>query len=170
MNRIDTKMMAVIRESLKSIGKQIEKKPMIFIDAKGKYWFNSHAGDLISKEGIPREDFEAWLKIGSAHLQNFRCGRIGIQMVELPGKNVVAFLEKGTKKDGFEKFRLSRKEKEILCHLVKGYSNKNIAGNMKISPGTVNTHLDNIYSKLGCSNRVSACRIALKDGLFFRSH
>jgi DNA-binding CsgD family transcriptional regulator len=169
MNKIDSKMMAVIKESLKSVGKQIEKRPMIFIDAKGKYWFNSHAGDLISKEGIRREDFEAWLKIGSAHLQNFRCGQIGIQMIGLPGKSAVVLLENETRKDGFEKFRLSRKEKEILCHLVKGFSNKNIADSMKISPGTVNTHLDNIYSKLGCSNRVSACRIALKNGLFFQS-
>jgi DNA-binding NarL/FixJ family response regulator len=52
---------------------------------------------------------------------------------------------------------------------VKGFSNKKIAGLMKISPGTVNTHLDNIYRKLGCSNRVTACITAVKNGLFLPS-
>ncbi len=58
-------------------------------------------------------------------------------------------------------------EKEPVVFIdVRGESNKSIADIMKISPGTVNTHLDNIYSKLGCSNRLSACLIALRNGLF----
>jgi len=34
-----------------------------------------------------------------------------------------------------------------------------------VTPGTINTHLDNIYDKLNCSNRLAACFTALKHGL-----
>jgi DNA-binding CsgD family transcriptional regulator len=98
-----------------------------------------------------------WLKVGSLRLQNLNYGDIGIHMMELPGKKVIAFLKHRQGKTAFEKSGLTQKEKEVLRHLVKGVSNKRIAAVMKISPGTVNTHLDNIYSKLGCTNRVAAC-------------
>lgn len=64
------------------------------------------------------------------------------------------------------KSSISLGEREVLRYLVKGTSNKKIAEGMKISHGMVNSHLDNVYSKLGCANRLSACCIALKNGLF----
>ena len=124
MNRINSEIIAAIKKSFKLLEKTIEKEPIIFIDAKGKSWFNSYAEDFIFKEGIPREDFVEWLKIGSVHLQNFRYGNIGIHMMDLPGKNVIALLKHETGKVAFKKFRLTQKEKEILCHLVKGGATK----------------------------------------------
>ncbi|MDA8085212.1 MAG: response regulator transcription factor [Nitrospiraceae bacterium] len=61
---------------------------------------------------------------------------------------------------------LTLKEREVLSLVSKGFTNKQIAEMMKISPSTVNVHLDHIYRKLGCSNRVEACFIGLKKGLF----
>ena len=165
MNRINSGVIAAIKKSLKLLEESIEREPVIFIDPKGRFWFNSRAEDFLSKEGILREDFVEWFKIGSIHLQNFRYGNVSVRMMELPGKNIIALLKNETEK-AFKKFALTQKERETLRHLVRGESNKRIAGIMKISPGTVNTHLDNIYSKLGCSNRLSACLIALRNGLF----
>jgi DNA-binding CsgD family transcriptional regulator len=166
MNSINREMTAMVKKSLKLLEKTIEKEPLILIDAKGKYWFNDVAQEFISNNKIPKEDFVEWLRIGSLHLQNLRYGDIGIHMMELPGKKVIAFLKYEQGKTVFEKAKLTRREKEILRYLVKGASNRKIADLLKISPGTVNAHLDSIYSKLGCSNRVAACHMALKGGLF----
>ncbi len=155
-----------IKESLKSLEKTIEKEPMICIDAKGKHWFNDMARDFISQKGIPKDDFMEWIKIGSFHLHHFTYGDIAIHMMKLPAQDVIIFLREADEKSALEKYELTQKEREVLHFLVKGLSNKKIAGMMKISPGTVNTHLDSIYSKLGCSNRLAACFTALKNGLF----
>lgn len=51
---------------------------------------------------------------------------------------------------------LSEREKEILTVLATGASNKEIGETLCISVATVKTHIINIYSKLGVSNRVEA--------------
>jgi LuxR family maltose regulon positive regulatory protein len=51
---------------------------------------------------------------------------------------------------------LSEREKEILAVLATGASNKEIGETLCISVATVKTHIINIYSKLGVSNRVEA--------------
>jgi DNA-binding CsgD family transcriptional regulator len=66
---------------------------------------------------------------------------------------------------GQKTFHLTQKEKEILGHSINGLTNKEIASSLNISPGTVNTHLDSIYRKLGVSNRIEASFVALKNGL-----
>jgi DNA-binding NarL/FixJ family response regulator len=87
-------------------------------------------------------------------------------MMHLPGNNVLSILRKKAPDEDNKQVTLTSREREILRHLVKGMSNKEIASLMKISPGTVNAHLDRIYMKLECTNRVAACYLALKNGLF----
>lgn len=166
MSSNNREIIALVKKSLKLLEKTIEKEAIILIDAKGRRWFNDVAREFIFKNGIPKEDFMEWLMIGSSHLQNLKYGDIGIHMMELPGKKVIALLRHEQGKTAADKSKLTQREKEVLRHLVKGVSNKRIADIMKITPGTVNTHLDSIYSKLGCSNRVAACLMALKNGLF----
>lgn len=57
---------------------------------------------------------------------------------------------------------LTAREREVLTLLVKGYSNHEIAHALKISPGTVKGHLNNIFSKLGVTNRTEAATLALR--------
>lgn len=52
--------------------------------------------------------------------------------------------------------RLSKREKEILSLVSKGFQNKEIAHALSIKIQTVNNHLYNINRKLGCSNRTEA--------------
>ncbi|WP_148505176.1 helix-turn-helix transcriptional regulator [Paenibacillus beijingensis] len=49
--------------------------------------------------------------------------------------------------------QLTRKEKEILEYVRKGYSNEEISAQLYISVNTVKTHLLNLYRKTGASNR-----------------
>ena len=51
---------------------------------------------------------------------------------------------------------LSEREKEVLLLLVKGLPNKEIAGMLFISAGTVKTHTLNIYLKMDVGNRATA--------------
>lgn len=50
--------------------------------------------------------------------------------------------------------QLSKREKEVLQHLLKGKSNKLIALDMDVSERTIEFHLKNIYSKFQVNSRV----------------
>ena len=51
---------------------------------------------------------------------------------------------------------LSDREEEILQHLSKGYSTKEIADRLSVSVNTVRTHLQHIYHKLHVRSRTEA--------------
>lgn len=57
-----------------------------------------------------------------------------------------------------KKPRLSNREEAILHLVSKGYVNKQIAGELYISVDTVKKHLQNIYRKLGATNKIEALR------------
>jgi len=163
---MDHGITAKIKGSFNSLEKAFDRKPFIFIDEGGNYWLNDHANDFISDRKISLKDFMEWLMIGSSHLQNLSYGDVTIHMMRLPGNNVIVFLERMTACQKVAKTMLTPREREVLGLIVKGFSNKEIAQFMKITPGTVNSHLDKIYGKLGCSNRVAAGFLGLKNGLF----
>ncbi|MBN1485701.1 MAG: response regulator transcription factor [Chloroflexia bacterium] len=60
---------------------------------------------------------------------------------------------------------LTRRELEVLALLVEGLSNPQIAARLVIGRATVKTHVSNILSKLGVSNRVEAAALALENHL-----
>ena len=60
---------------------------------------------------------------------------------------------------------LTTREVDILRLLARGMSNKQIAGELVISPKTANTHVEHIYTKLGVTNRALASLFAAKHGL-----
>ena len=51
---------------------------------------------------------------------------------------------------------LTRREVEVLSLLAQGLTNKSIAKRLYVSPRTVSTHVSNVLSKLGVSNRTEA--------------
>jgi two-component system NarL family response regulator len=60
---------------------------------------------------------------------------------------------------------LSTRELEVLRLMAVGKSNKEIAGALFVSEGTVKGHVNHILAKLGANGRTEAARIALKRGL-----
>ena len=57
---------------------------------------------------------------------------------------------------------LTPREQEILQHLVKGLTNKEISSATNLAVDTVKTHLRNIFRKFGVKNRTQAITQAMK--------
>src|ERR1700712_2855363 len=55
---------------------------------------------------------------------------------------------------------LTTREGEVLSWLSKGKTNRDIAQILRLSPRTVDKHLEQIYAKLGVENRTAAAAIA----------
>jgi len=60
---------------------------------------------------------------------------------------------------------LSAREVEVLQMIAYGSSNRQVAGALHISPQTVKTYLERIFTKLGVSDRTRAVAMALKHGV-----
>jgi len=73
---------------------------------------------------------------------------------------VDAFSDISSSRIGLEKTELTRREIVILQLAAQGLTDKQIAGQLVISPHTVNAHLKSIYRKLAVSNRTSAVAVA----------
>lgn len=56
---------------------------------------------------------------------------------------------------------LTKREREVLDHLARGCSNRQIGRSLGISERTVKNHLRNIFTKLGVGDRTSAVVKAL---------
>ncbi len=59
-------------------------------------------------------------------------------------------------------FGLTRRELEVVTQIIFGYTNKDIAQELKITEETVKRHLTNIFDKLGVSNRLELALFAVK--------
>jgi two-component system, NarL family, response regulator LiaR len=66
---------------------------------------------------------------------------------------------------GFETYKLSERERQVLTCMVSGCSNAEIAGELVISLSTVKYHVSRILEKLGVGNRSEAVSLALQHRL-----
>jgi DNA-binding CsgD family transcriptional regulator len=62
-------------------------------------------------------------------------------------------------------FGLTDRELEVLRRVAAGRTNKQIAGDLFISPKTASVHVSNILAKLGVAGRGEAAAIAHREGL-----
>jgi NarL family two-component system response regulator LiaR len=62
-------------------------------------------------------------------------------------------------------YDLTPRELEVLALMVEGLSNPQIGERLHISVTTVRTHVSNILSKLGVSNRAEAIALAMRSNL-----
>jgi two-component system nitrate/nitrite response regulator NarL len=65
---------------------------------------------------------------------------------------------------------LTPRERQILCHVAEGQSNKTIARELGISDGTVKLHVKAILRKLNVRSRVEAAVIAVEEDLRIHRH
>ncbi len=63
---------------------------------------------------------------------------------------------------------LSEREREVILLIAEGLSNQEIADRLFISLATVKTHINNIFNKLGVSNRMQAIAHLKEWGLLPR--
>ena len=86
-----------------------------------------------------------------------------VHTLESMGHELGHFLE--LRRGQVERRALTTRELEILRHAADGERGPEIARRLVISPSTVKTHFENIYEKLGVSDRAAAVARALRAGL-----
>jgi two-component system, NarL family, nitrate/nitrite response regulator NarL len=103
-------------------------------------------------------------------LDSIRRAAAGDSVVSAPmtGKLVRALQSTRDAAPEQKKDSLSPREREILGHLSKGQSNKEIARNLSLAESTVKIHVQNILRKLDLSSRVQAAVYAFEKGLVSR--
>ncbi len=74
-----------------------------------------------------------------------------------PGARVRAALPRG----------LTEREVEILKHVARGLTNKEVAQRLDLSPRTVGNHLQSIYTKAGVTTRAGAALFAMQNDLLW---
>jgi two-component system response regulator NreC len=66
---------------------------------------------------------------------------------------------------GISSNHLSERELEILCLLVKGYANGQIADDLHLSVRTVSGHVTSLKQKLNVNRRADLIRYVRQNGL-----
>jgi RNA polymerase sigma factor (sigma-70 family) len=60
---------------------------------------------------------------------------------------------------------LTERERQVLALIAEGMTNKEIAQQLSLSPGTVRVYVSHVLAKLGVGNRTEAARLALENNL-----
>jgi DNA-binding NarL/FixJ family response regulator len=60
---------------------------------------------------------------------------------------------------------LTKREREVLCLIASGLSNKRLATRLGISEKTVKAHLTSVFRRIGVADRTQAAMWALRHGL-----
>jgi two-component system nitrate/nitrite response regulator NarL len=110
------------------------------------------AGAYLSKEASRNEIFDAVMIVsrGQAYL---------------PPSLQTALAEQIQLREVVERPALSQRERQILRMIADGRSAPQIARQLHLSPTTVKTHMQNLYEKLGVSDRAAAVATAMRSGL-----
>lgn len=66
---------------------------------------------------------------------------------------------------GASSVKLTSREMQVLRGAAKGHTTKHLAKDLGLAPPSIETHLRNIFKKLGATNRGEAVSSALKLGL-----
>lgn len=116
--------------------------------------------------------------------QGIRAGALGYLLKDTPAERLVATIRKVNAGEPFiqpeiasrvlrELVRpaasplepLTEREREVLVLLAQGMSNKEIAGRLVLTEGTVKNHVSSLLGKLQAGNRTQAAEIARRHGL-----
>jgi DNA-binding NarL/FixJ family response regulator len=90
--------------------------------------------------------------------------RGGAPMTPLIAKKVLEFFA-SKNAPAPNTFHLTKREKEVLKYLVRGFSYKMIATECFISYATVNSHISKIYEKLQVNSSAAAVALAIRERL-----
>ncbi|MEM7541262.1 MAG: response regulator transcription factor [Pseudomonadota bacterium] len=98
-------------------------------------------------------------------LEAFRAINRGDQFISNALRAPLAEFRLGTKRPRRESIRLTRRQREVLNLLAKGFSNAAIADALGLSVSTVKSHVSTLFEALGVDNRAGCTRAALRLGL-----
>lgn len=143
----------------------------------GSGYFRGAEGSSIPREGRVLAASAAWVALRSPRpwrdalseeeaskvlRGEARAGRFEIDVI-----NAIATgdVEEIVPREPFNPTSLTPREMDVLQHVSKGASNKDVAKALGISPSTVGTHMENLFRKLGCTTRAAATLKASALGL-----
>ena len=75
------------------------------------------------------------------------------------------YLDRVSDAEGDGQAPITAREKEILRLMAEGFSPKEIAGRLVVSPSTIHSHQSNLMRKLNLSSRHELIRYARQRGL-----
>ncbi len=61
--------------------------------------------------------------------------------------------------------KLTKREKEVLCLVAEGHTNRQVAERLGIKIKTVETHRANIMNKLALRNLAQLVKYAIREGM-----
>jgi DNA-binding NarL/FixJ family response regulator len=64
------------------------------------------------------------------------------------------------------KYRLTRRETDIVRRVLRGLRNREIADEFDVTEQTIKDHLSSIYSKLGIRNRIHLMQMIMNSSLY----
>jgi len=105
-------------------------------------------------EAVALEPTASHLKLSLSYIGQIGPDEILLRLVEGTASDDQALLK--------QKLTLTLREAEVLLWIARGKSNRDIAEILKLSPRTVNKHLEQIYAKLGVENRTAAAALAMQ--------
>ena len=138
------------------------------------------SGQLREVMGIPRPaldrpEYEARIAalkvaLGTASFQKFfNEGRKSTarEVISMQNEVVSTVLPPSALAQGvsLSSYGLTRREREVFRLLARGLTNVEIAGQLKLSPFTVNAYLRTLYTKMGVSSRTQAVHVAFANHL-----
>lgn len=162
---------------------------MVVFTGKGRMqWYTAHAAEWLSEYFEPSvgpdhlpESLERWVEHQRSLLSDNgdapqprkplvreRAGkRLAVRLMEdgLEDRHLLVLEEEIPPLSAarLEHLGLTRREAEILVFISRGMSDREIATTLRVSPRTVNKHLEHIYRKLEVGSRTKAVARALEN-------
>ncbi len=149
---------------------------ILWCTPQAKTLMNAILPDFRTQNFILPENIRSWLQLcdnreaahnepitlscaGLYQLQFSNVGQISHNEILLRVSKCIACKDERVLQD---KLSLTLREAEVLIWTARGKSNRDIGEILKMSPRTVNKHLEQIYPKLGVENRTAAAAIAMR--------
>jgi DNA-binding CsgD family transcriptional regulator len=91
--------------------------------------------------------------------------QMGLTALTVKVEPLLAQLSSPTEAISAEAARLTRREREVASLVAAGMSNRQIAEHLFVSERTAETHVQNIFTKLGFSSRSQVAAWAVREGI-----
>ncbi len=157
-----------------STGRERTFEPDVALPTQvGERWFRSRIVPEFDDTGAVESLLVTWRDITELRRAAAERGRLNAELVERQRREEQLF-EQLVSAQGDENRRLKRaalltslttREREILGLVAQGYTNRQIASMLNLSPGTVKNHVSRLLPKLGAVDRTHAAAEASELGL-----